>query len=125
MRISAMTLGTTALLDNRRWGSRGERMPSRCIFATLGEGRLPWGARRWRRRHVGHPLPDRAAVELDGQAVGRMDRALVCPLDPDVAGIVDPAARRLAGIVHQLELGAVLRDEGELPLQLGGAQLDA
>src|SRR3954447_13887294 len=43
--------------------------------------------------------PDRAAVELQRRAIGRIDCALLSVLDPDAARIIDPGARRLPGVV--------------------------
>jgi hypothetical protein len=69
---------------------RQHRSPRRC--RTLRDGPLSAAEqRRWgRRNNVGGALPNRAAIELEGQAVRRIDRALIGALDPDSAGVVDP-----------------------------------
>src|SRR5712691_5157251 len=82
-------------------------------------------AARRKQRRRDEALPDRAAVELNGHAVGREDRAGLPIVGPDVAGIVDPGARRLAGLVEQAQLPAVLGDEGRLLVQPGITQLHA
>src|SRR5580698_6878808 len=55
--------------------------------------------RGWRRRKRNVALPHRAVVELDAQAIRRECRALVKGFGIDVARIVDPSARRLAGLI--------------------------
>src|SRR5262245_35203217 len=91
--------------------------------AQFRAARRPTTGRRWRvsaatprrcRRLFRRPLPDRPVVELDGHAVGRIDRAHVRPGNPDPARIVEPCARCQTGIVDHVELPAVLRDVGEL-----------
>src|SRR5580700_6725012 len=64
-----------------------------------------------RRRH--EALPDRTAIELDGQAVRRIDRAFIPVVGPDVTGPIDPRPGRVAGLVDQVEIRAVLCDLGE------------
>src|SRR5208282_546617 len=58
-------------------------------------------------------LPDRSAVELKREAVGRINCALVGPLDPNMAGIIDPSSRWYARFVYEVEVPAVLRDVGK------------
>ena len=78
----------------------------------------PWrrrGRRRrwrwWQRRDIA--LPYRATVELNGIAIGRIDRSFVPSLHPDMARIIDPAARGNAGFIHQIELLSGLRHVSE------------
>ena len=70
-------------------------------------------------------LPDGAAIELDRHPVLGEQRAFMPIVGPDVAGPIDPGARRLAGLVEQVQIVAVLGDVGGLALQAGGANLDA
>src|SRR6202035_490729 len=85
--------------------------------------------RRWRRRGWSEiALPDRAAVEMNGHAVGRIDRALGPGVDPDPAcrrEPVGPGAHGLAGLVEQIEVGSVLGDEGGRARRAGPAGFDA
>ncbi len=100
------------------------RLRSRTVFAASACRRADWPAspqshRRRRRgggarRQLGCPLPDRSVVELDGHAIRGVDRAEICPGDPDAARVVHPAAGGLAGLVDQVEFPAVLGDEGEV-----------
>lgn len=60
-------------------------------------------------------MPDRAVVELEGRAVRRKDRARVPVVGPDAVvrcECIRPGARGSAGIVDEIEVGSVLRDEG-------------
>src|SRR5215469_966612 len=88
-------------------------------FATLP---AVW---RGRRRQPEVSLPDRSTVELDRQAVGRIDGALLKVLDPNVSRPVDPGARRDAGLGQQIHIPAILRDVGGPAGDAGRAQLHA
>jgi hypothetical protein len=60
-------------------------------------------------RHFDDALPYRTVVELNGHAVGRIERAFVPRFYPHVTRKVDPAARWHAGFVHQVQLPVRLR----------------
>ena len=72
-------------------------------------------------RHFDDPLPYGAVVELNGHAVGRIERAFVPCFCPDVTRIVDPATRWHACFVHQVQLPVGLRQISKRP-RAGKAQ---
>jgi len=59
-------------------------------------------------------LPDGSAIELNRHPIRGKKGAFMPILGPDVARPIDPGARRLAGFVQQIEVPAVLRNEGRL-----------
>src|ERR1700719_2989445 len=66
-------------------------------------------ANGWRRRqqYFRSPLPDRSVIELKGEAVGRIQRAHVHPVDPNMARIVFPGSGRDTHVVYDIELPAI------------------
>src|ERR1700730_6711250 len=79
--------------------------------------------RRWQRQRE-NTLPHGAAIELNGHAVPRIDRAFVPGFRPEMTRIVDPASRRNAGFVHEVQLPVGLRYEGRRQRR-GDASLNA
>ncbi len=71
--------------------------------------------RRW--RHFRSTLPDRSAIELNREAIRRIDCAFVGPLDPDTTGVVDPSSRWQSRLVQDVEFPAILRDVGKAALR--------
>src|SRR6478609_4324857 len=70
----------------------------------------PKHGRRWAQI----PRPDRSVVEMDGQAIRRIDGALVPGVDPDPrcrCKPVRPCAGGLTDFVEKIDVGSVLGDE--------------
>src|SRR4029077_11243385 len=88
-------------------------MPARRIAAPAASSPATPAGRR-ARRHLGCPLPGRSVVELDGHPIRGIDRAHICPGDPDAARVVHPAAGGLAGLVDQVEFPSILRSRVEV-----------
>src|SRR5262249_18440718 len=90
-----------------------EAAPRIAGLVALSHHRRPAIAHAYRRAHIA--LPDGAVVELEGHAVGRIDRADVPVVGPDPAVRregVGPGARGLAEFVDQTDVRSVLRDDG-------------
>ena len=55
--------------------------------------------------------PHGPVIKLNCHSVGRIDRAFVPILRPDMAGPVDPSSRGLAEFIDKIEVPSILRDK--------------
>jgi len=121
------TGGLSHQLDGTRAGFVNKEFDALCLDKIVAEpeaqrsavrrnrtiGPVVASDRRRKHRHFDDALPHRTVVELNGHAIGRIERALVPSRHPDVTRIVDPGTRRNAGFVYKVQFPIGLRQIGE------------